>query len=113
MEATMEKIPAGIMSAEAERYFGVLLERIEGKFDALMEGFSTLEVAIKRLEARVDRLEERMDRMEMHLVALNHKVKSIEEELVEIRAELKLCVRRDEFQVLEKRVTAIERVITQ
>ena len=37
INAMIEKIPRGIMSEKAERYFGTLIERIEDKLDLILE----------------------------------------------------------------------------
>lgn len=109
----MEKIPTGMLSPEAERYFGTLLEQLNGKFDQLLEGFFTLEAAMKRLEVRIDRLEARMEFLETRMDYVEIQLEKIGKELKEIRVELKLCVRRDEFCALEKRVTKIEQALAQ
>jgi hypothetical protein len=63
-----QKIPKGIMSEKAERYFGVILEDIKGKLDFLIEGFSSLDKKFTNLEARSDRTEERLDTIELRLM---------------------------------------------
>ncbi len=104
MNSMLEKIPDGILSPQAERYFGTLLEQLNDKYDHLIEGFSILDADMRRLEARMDRLEVRIEHLETRMDL-------VEIELKEIRTELKLCVRRDEFSALEKRVGEIEKVL--
>ena len=96
-----EKIPVGIMSPEAERYFGVLLERLEGKFDHMIEFLPVLDKDIAGLTVRMDRLESRMENLEVEMIAMKIEFK-------EIRKELKTCTQKGEFLRLEKRVTRIE-----
>lgn len=65
------KIPR---SADArDRYFGVLLEDINGKLSLLLEGYRGLDARIGKLEERIDRLEIRMDNLEARLDNLEQK----------------------------------------
>jgi phosphate uptake regulator len=108
MNCMTENIPTGMMSPEAERYFGVILEDINGKFQTLLEGQASLDERMARLEVRMDRLELRMDELEAEMIAFKVEMKK---DLAEIRAELKLCARQEDLIALEKRVSNIEQVL--
>jgi hypothetical protein len=68
MNLMIQKIPKGIMTEKAERYFGTILENISGKLDLLIESFSSLDKKSTHLEARVDRTEVRLDEVELKLM---------------------------------------------
>jgi hypothetical protein len=53
------KIPR---SADArDRYFGMLLEDLQGKFSLVLEGYAALNVRIDRLEQRIDEIDARLE----------------------------------------------------
>lgn len=82
-----------------ERGLGVLLERMDGKVDLLVEGHKTL-------DRKVDILHGEMNE---RFKVVNYKLELVFEELHVIRNELKEKVGRDEFVFLEKRVARLEK----
>jgi hypothetical protein len=64
----LPKIPKGIMSEKAERYFGAILEDIQGKLALLIESFAFLDKRTTDLETRVDSTEGRLDDVELKLM---------------------------------------------
>ncbi len=56
-----------------DRYFGVLLEDINGKLSLLLEGYRGLDARLEKLEERIGILEERIDRLEARLDNLEKK----------------------------------------
>jgi hypothetical protein len=47
--------------AARDRYFGAILEDLNGKFSLLLEGYSAIDVRVGRIEKRMDRLEAKFD----------------------------------------------------
>jgi prefoldin subunit 5 len=94
-------IPKGIMSPEGERYIGVLLERIEERFEYLKEGFENMETAVERLTGRILRIEERLEGMEADILILKSEAESI-------RKYLKDATSRKELISISKRVAILE-----
>jgi len=84
------------------RRFGVVLENIDSKLDLVVEGQQALDKKIDKVDEKVGGLKEEM----------NYKFEIVFDELHLIRNELKEKVGRDEFIVLEKRVSALERAKT-
>lgn len=125
----MEKIPTGVLSSEAERYFGVLFEDISGKFSLLLEGFEGLDkkidgVGTELLEFREDMsfkiktLTERIDALEAKVVNLEIGMGRVEQvmtwmlkELRGMRIELGKKPAKIALQRIEKRVAELEREI--
>ena len=104
----MQEFPPGMLRPEAERYFGVLLERLEGKFDHLLEYVPVMDEKVHRLEARMDQLEIYMENMTLTMIVLEKSISDLKGEIVAMRKELKQHLRIKEFVLLEKRVFAIE-----
>lgn len=88
-----------IKKTSHERQFGVLLEDIDSKLDLVVEGQGVLDKKIDKVDKKVNDLHEEM----------NYKFEVVFDELHLIRNELKEKVGRDEFIILEKRVTALEK----
>ena len=84
------------------RRFGVVLENIDSKLDLVVEGQQALDKKIDKVDEKVGGLKEEM----------NYKFEIVFDELRLIRNELKEKVGRDEFIVLEKRVSALEKAKT-
>ena len=80
---------------------GVVLEHIDSKLDLVVEGQHALKAQIEHVDGEVEGLREEM----------NYKFETVFDELHIIRNDLKEKVGRDEFVVLEKRLTQLERKI--
>jgi chromosome segregation ATPase len=118
IDVMIEKIPKGLMSPESERYIGMLLERIDDKFQFLKEGFASLELSIKGLSQRVARIEDRLDSIETDLAIVKEDLVTIKDTIVflkseasAIRKELKVKASYKELVVLNKRVSTLERKV--
>jgi chromosome segregation ATPase len=111
MEIMVEPFPSGMLHPEAERYFGTLLERMEYKFDLLLEVVQPLSEQVSRLEERMDRLEARLDQIDIRLTVLERSVEGILMELKKIRVELKSTVSTKQFFPLKRRVAKLEQVV--
>ena len=85
-----------------ERGIGMVLENIESKLDLVVEGHVALDAKIDKLDVK---MEERFQEVDV-------KFDAVFDQLHLIRNELKEKVGRDEFMVLEKRVLAIEKKLT-
>lgn len=90
-------------SPHTEHATGVLLEHIDSKLDLLIEGHSALD---KKIDKKIDEVNEKVDR---GFAEIDYKFNVVMEELHIIRNELKEKVGRDEFILLEKRVTHLEK----
>ena len=86
-------------TAHVLRRLGVVIERVDGKVDTLVEGHKTL-------DTKIDNLREEMNE---RFKEVDYKFGVVFDELRLIRHELKEKVGREEFLVLEKRVAALER----
>ena len=59
---TRKKICKIPRSADArDRYFGMILEDLQGKFSLMLEGYAALNVRIDRLEQRIDEIDSRLE----------------------------------------------------
>ncbi|MBU3925783.1 hypothetical protein KJ763_01275 [Patescibacteria group bacterium] len=81
------------------RYTNVLLENMDSKIDIILEGHHILDKKIDDLKIGIDESFNEVD----------YKFETVFDELRLIRSELKEKVGRDEFFVLEKRVSALEK----
>ena len=86
-------------SSPEERTFGVILESMDSKLDAVLEGHHVLDKKIDKVDKKVDDLKTEM----------NYKFDIVFDELHIIRNELKEKIGREEFVLLEKRVMALEK----
>lgn len=77
--------------------YTVVLEQVNWKLDAIIEGITALRERVDHIEQRLDRLEQKMDTIEL--------------EVRMIRRELSQKVSLKQFQALERRVTALERQV--
>lgn len=114
----MTPIPEGILRPEAERYFGVLLEEMNGKFDLIMEFLPAIDANVLALAKRVDAVEARLEALELEMVALRQDVRQVQGdikilkcEVAEIKEKLGGYVNQAEFSALQKRVGEIERMV--
>lgn len=97
----------------AERRFGVLLENIDSKIDLVLEGHAALDHKIDRAAEDLDKkIEDFRAEVNVRFEEVNYKFDVVFDELHVIRNELKEKVGRDEFQLLEKRVTGLEKKIS-
>ena len=117
-----------------ERQFGVILEDIDSKLDLVVEGHKALDEKIDKNHGefqefkkevdykfgvvfehfeQVDRRFEQVDRcfeqVDQRFEQVDQRLEGINDELRLIRNELKEKVGRDEFAVLEKKVSALEK----
>jgi chromosome segregation ATPase len=84
-EKKIYKIPR---SADArDRYFGVLLEDINGKLSLLLEGYRGLDTRIGKLEERIEILEEKIDRLEVRLDNIEERLDNLERKFEVFRIE--------------------------
>lgn len=104
----MEKIPDGVLSSEAERYFGTLLEQLNEKFDHLLEFVFSLNSVVDGIKIRMERLEERVTMLETRTDWSEIQRKEAEKELGKIKGMVQFCVRRDDFSMLRQRVADLE-----
>ncbi len=111
MEATMEKIPTGMLNPEAERYFGVILEQLNGKLDHLLEYVPVLDERLRQLEIRIERIEAHLDVLDGRVFVLEKSAIKIKEELEMIRKKLDRHIHAREYLILERRVTKIEKAL--
>jgi chromosome segregation ATPase len=81
------KIPE--TAAARDRYFGAILEDVNGKFSLLLEGYGALDVKMDRLERRMDGLEKRMDGLEEKMDRLERRMDEMEAKIETFRAECK------------------------
>jgi predicted nuclease with TOPRIM domain len=58
----IDKVPEA--AAARDRYFGAILEDLNGKFSLLLEGYGALDSRMARIEERMDKLERHMDNLE-------------------------------------------------
>lgn len=107
----MQEFPPGMLRPEAERYFGVLLERLEHKFDQFLEYVPVMDEKVQGLEVRMDQLEIYMENMTLTMIVLEKSISELKGEIVAMREELKQHLRVREFTVLERRVSAIEQAL--
>lgn len=68
IDIMIPKIPKGLMSEKAERYFGTILEHIDGKIDLILERLDFSDKKFEDLEPRMDRVEARLDKVELRLM---------------------------------------------
>lgn len=65
------KIPDDVVARD--RYFGTILEELNGKFSLLLEGYSAMDARMGRIEEKLDRIEGRLDKVEERLDRLEAK----------------------------------------
>lgn len=138
MKKVQRKKPKGQATYSGDEV-GLILERVEEKFDFLAEGFSLLsdgqdrlEKEQKKLSQKFDNLEMRFDglgtrfggleetvsRMDKRLIRVEGKVEEIdnrlvrvEDDVIEIKHKLSEKVDREEFNKLEKRLVKLEKLV--
>lgn len=87
--------------------FGVILEDIDSKLDLVVEGYQALD---KKIDKNHAEFREFKGEVNYKFNVVFGKFDEVTDELRLIRNELKEKVSRDEFLVLEKRVTALEKL---
>jgi len=92
-----------------DHYVGALLEHMDSKIDVLVDGHKFLTDGQKILESKMGVLDVKMTLMNTKVGALDGKVDDLKSEITKRFNKLEEKVGRDEFIVLEKRVTALER----
>ncbi len=101
--------------------FGVILEDIGSKLDLVLEGHSVLDRKIDNLredmdarfeqvDARFEQIDVRFEQVDARFEQIDVRFEQVFDELHVIRNDLKEKVGRDEFVLLEKRVSALEKV---
>ena len=91
-----------VKKASRNRGLGAVLEHIDSKLDLIVEGQHSLQNQITTVDGKVDIVRQEMD----------YKFEAVFDELHLIRNDLKEKVGRDEFEVLQKRVTHLEKKLS-
>ena len=87
---------------------GVLVEDFTSQVKLVAEGVSGLNDKFDNLETKADRLETKVDRLDVKVDKIETDVEVIKVDIEFIKHELRSRVSRDEFIVLEHRVTLLE-----
>ena len=95
--------------------FGSILERIDTNVQILAEGHSNLAQGQHEIKEVLTVVNERLDRVEIRLNGIDDKLELVEtkidrlqDDMVEVKFELKRNVDTEEFKKLEKRVVKLE-----
>ncbi|MCL4437727.1 hypothetical protein M1513_01665 [Patescibacteria group bacterium] len=98
---------------KSERYFGVVLEKMDSNIQSFLDGHQTLDKKIDNLKDNIDgrfkEVDYKFDIVFEKFNDVDAQLNDIKDELHIIRNDLKEKVSRDEFVLLEKRVMALER----
>lgn len=103
---------------------GSMLERIDNSVKILAEGHSTLvdgqndikkiltsvDQRLEKVEIRLDSVENRLDSVEDKLELVETKIDRLQDDMVEVKFDLKRKVDAEQFEKLEKRVVKLEKL---
>lgn len=106
--------------SSAERHFGVVLEDIDSKLDLVVEGHAALDVKFtkkfdevnEQLKAHTEifgMIQKQLSAMREMIAKNTEDIEVMKMDLHIIKNDLKEKIGRDEFSVLEKRVSTLER----
>ena len=89
----------------SEQYGGVAvrLDKIDARLDKM-------DNRLDKMDNRLDKMDDRLGKMDNRLGRLEVKVDKLQDDVVEVKYEIKNKVDRDEFKKLEKRVVKLERL---
>ncbi len=87
-----------------------LLESMNDGIKVISEQYGGVVARLDKIDDRLDRMETRMDGVETRLDNVEVKLDKLQDDMVEVKYELKNKVDRDEFKKLEKRVVKLERL---
>ena len=79
------------------------LERVEVRLERV-------EVRLENVENRLENVENRLDSVETRLDSVETKIDRLQDDMVEVKFELKRKVDAEEFEKLEKRVVKLEQL---
>ncbi len=111
-------------AADDRRYFGAMIEDIDSKFDALMEGYSAADERLDRMEGKLDEhdkhfnhinarlgnVEGKIDTVVEAVGSLSVNMEIVKQEIEIIKGGLRKKIDVEEFSALESRVLRLERV---
>ncbi|MDD5396505.1 MAG: hypothetical protein PHW24_00405 [Candidatus Moranbacteria bacterium] len=84
---------------------GAILEKMDGKIETLAE---VMEIKFENVNARFDGIDVRLDGIDNRLDLVETKIDRLQDDMVEVKFELKRKVDAEEFERLEKRVVKLE-----
>lgn len=87
-----------------------LLESMNDGIKVISEQYGGVVLRLDKIDARLDTMDDRLDKMDNRLGRLEVKVDKLQDDMVEVKYELKNKVDRDDFKKLEKRVVKLERL---
>ncbi|KKQ46033.1 MAG: KID repeat protein [Candidatus Moranbacteria bacterium GW2011_GWC2_37_8] len=79
---------------------GSMIERFDDKLNLVLE---TMDIKFENVNERFDRVENRLDVVET-------KIDRLQDDIIEVKFELKRKVPQDDFEKLEKRVVKLEKL---
>lgn len=91
---------------------GLILERIDDSFKLMTESmdikFENVDQKFEAVDKRFDGIDRRLDGIDCRLDLVETKIDRLQDDMVEVKFELKRKVDAEEFERLEKRVVKLE-----
>lgn len=100
-------------SEETKRHFGVVAEDLRGEIRLVAEQVAANAEKLEEHDQRFDAIDQRFDRIENRIEAVESDVGVIKDDVAFIKNELTQKVSREEFVVLEKRLSLLETRVKQ
>ena len=104
----MRKAKIKKVNKEQKDYVETLLEDVNSKFDAVIEGHQVLDAKIDNLEDKMDR---RFNNVEIKLDSIETEIHSIKSEIKELKNLLVKKADLGRLEILEKRVIIMEKFL--
>jgi hypothetical protein len=89
---------------------GVILERVEDTVKILAESHMGLAKKQDEMQETLVNMDNRLGRVEIRLNSVETKIDRLQDDMVEVKFELKKKVSTDDFEKLEKRVVKLEKL---
>ncbi len=83
--------------------FKIMAESMDIKFENVNHRFDGVDNRLDGIDNRLDGIDERLDKIDM-------KIDRLQDDMVEVKFELKRKVPQDDFEKLEKRVVKLEKL---
>ena len=86
------------------------LERVEVRLERVEVRLENVENRLENVENRLENVENRLDSVETRLDSVETKIDRLQDDIVEVKFELRRKVDAEEFEKLEKRVVKLEQL---
>ncbi|MCK4635958.1 MAG: hypothetical protein KAT32_03770 [Candidatus Moranbacteria bacterium] len=86
-------------------------DHLESDVNDLKVGFCELDETVAKLDEKVTKMDGKIDVLQEDMKDVNNKVDILQEDVTEIKHKLSEKIDREEFNVLEKRLIKLERLV--